>query len=93
MSPKKDRVFCISGNNKGLVCPFKSIICQEGYCSECQLYFDWQKSGEMVVMCAWCGKVLRRETVFGKSVVSHGICSECRQKHFPKTLSRKERVQ
>jgi len=37
------RVFRISGNNKGLMCPFKLILCQEGYCSQCQIYIDWQK--------------------------------------------------
>jgi hypothetical protein len=28
-------------NNKGLPCPFKPIICQEGFCKECQIYLDW----------------------------------------------------
>jgi len=37
------RVFRISGNNKGLMCPFKPILCQEGYCTECQIYLDWLK--------------------------------------------------
>ena len=32
-----------SGNNKGLPCPFKPTLCQEGYCNECQIYPDWQK--------------------------------------------------
>ena len=37
------RIFRISGNNKGLVCPFKGVVCQEGYCTECQMYLDWLK--------------------------------------------------
>jgi len=38
---KQERVFRISGNNKGLMCPFKPILCQEGYCNECQIHLDW----------------------------------------------------
>jgi len=41
--PREERIFSISGNNKGLLCPFKLIICLEGYCHQCQIYFDWQK--------------------------------------------------
>jgi len=41
--PKEERIFSISGNNKGLLCPFKLILCLEGYCHQCQIYFDWQK--------------------------------------------------
>jgi len=33
----------MSGNNKGLLCPFKPITCQEGRCRECQIYLDWRK--------------------------------------------------
>ena len=29
-------------NNKGKDCPYKSITCQEGYCSECQIYLNYQ---------------------------------------------------
>jgi len=42
---EQERVFGISRNNKGLLCPFKRTLCQEGYCSECQIYLDWQKQG------------------------------------------------
>jgi len=41
--PKQKRIFNISANNKGLPCPFKPILCQEGYCHGCQIYLDWQK--------------------------------------------------
>lgn len=37
------RTFSLSGNNKGLWCPFKPALCQEGYCRECRVYLDWQK--------------------------------------------------
>jgi len=42
---KVEPTFSISGNKKGLSCPLKSGICQEGYCEECQIYLDWQKAG------------------------------------------------
>lgn len=32
--PKEKRIFRISSNNKGLLCPFKPSLCQEGYCAE-----------------------------------------------------------
>lgn len=82
---KEERIFSISGNNKGLWCPFKPLICQqEGNCHRCQIYLDWQKLGEMVVICAWCGRVIRRKPGLGEPVVSHGICLQCTQKYFPK---------
>jgi len=28
---------------KGLWCPFKPVLCQEGYCEECQIYITWQE--------------------------------------------------
>ncbi len=30
------------GNNKGLVCPFRGVTCQEGFCTHCQLYLEWE---------------------------------------------------
>ncbi len=42
----RERIFGISINNKGLPCPFKSIICQEGYCYLCQIYLDWHRKGK-----------------------------------------------
>ncbi len=32
------RMFSTLGNNKGLVCPFGQLICQEGICVECEIY-------------------------------------------------------
>ncbi|GAI77461.1 unnamed protein product [marine sediment metagenome] len=72
------RVFELSGNNKGLMCPFKpTTLCQEGYCSECQIYLDWQKLKEKVVICGSCGKVMYRISDFGRSVLFLGLCDEC----------------
>ena len=34
-------------NNRGLWCPFKPVVCQEGYCARCQIYLDWQKSSQV----------------------------------------------
>jgi hypothetical protein len=82
---KEERIFSISGNNKGLWCPFKPLICQqEGNCHRCQIYLDWQKLGEMVVICAWCGQVISRKPGLVEPVVSHGICLKCQQEYFPK---------
>ena len=81
---KQERIFGISRDNKGLMCPFQPIVCQEGYCKACQIYLDWQKRGEIVVICAWCGQELdRKPNPSGQSGVSHGICPECGQKYFP----------
>lgn len=74
------RIFTISGNNKGLACPFKLILCQEGYCWECQIYLDWQERGEIVVICAWCGKVMGKKPGLGQTGISHGMCDECLQR-------------
>lgn len=41
---EQDRIF---SNNKGSWCPFKPIVCQEGYCARCQTYVDWQKSSQV----------------------------------------------
>ena len=79
----EERIFRIIGNNKGLWCPFKSIFCQEGYCDQCQIYLDWQKLGEYILICAWCGKVIsRKPNPSGEPIISHGTCPECYAKQF-----------
>ncbi len=83
MRPKQEGLFRVSGNNWGLVCPFSEIVCQRGYCHLCETYLDWEKSGEIVTICAWCSKVISRKP--RRAVVSHGICLECKQKYFPET--------
>ena len=43
----------------------------------------------MIVKCGWCGKELRRETVWVNDpnepdpMISHGICPECAAAQFP----------
>jgi len=91
MHPQQQGIFRVSGNNWGLVCPFEPIVCRRGYCDLCEIYHDWQKLGEIVVICAWCSKVMDRKPSLGRPVVSHGICPECQEKYFPKTLSRRAR--
>lgn len=71
------RIFNIADNNKGLRCPFKPILCQEGYCEGCQIYLDWQKLGELLRICSWCGKVMGKKDGHGQSGITHGMCPEC----------------
>ncbi len=40
---KEERMVTTSANNKGLLCPFKLVLCQEGCCHQCRIYLDWQK--------------------------------------------------
>lgn len=78
----KERVFSISGNNRGFPCPFTPSVCQNGYCEECQIYLDWQELGEMLVICALCGKEMAKQSGLGQSGVSRGMCPECWEKDF-----------
>lgn len=37
-------------NHKGTWCKYKpTVFCQEGYCTECQIYLDWRKADELRV--------------------------------------------
>ena len=83
----EERVFSLSGDNKGFRCPFKPGICQNGYCEECQIYFDWQELGEMLVICALCGKEIAKQSGLGQSGVSRGICPECWERYFAKKVA------
>ncbi len=76
----KERIFTIAGDNKGLPCPFKQITCPGSVCETCLIYLDWQKGGEMMVICAWCGKKMGSKPGLGQTGVSHGLCPECQQK-------------
>jgi len=78
---KQERIFRISGNNKGLTCPFKGILCQdESSCPVCPIYLDWLRLREKVVICGSCGKVMYRISDFGRSVLFLGLCDECAKK-------------
>jgi len=77
----KTRVFSISEENKGLSCPFKSTICQNGYCEECQIYSDWRELGEELIICALCVKATSIKPSQNQPV-SYAICPECWQKFF-----------
>ncbi len=37
----------------------------------------------MKVICAWCGKDMGEKDGKGVEGVSHGICEDCVNKHFP----------
>ena len=54
-----------------------------------QRFYDEELSaGEITYVCAWCGEVIEYKRGQGQSIVSHGICRECMQEYFPKTLTR-----
>jgi len=36
------QTFSLSGDNTGLMCPFKLVSCDEGYCQKCQKFHDWR---------------------------------------------------
>ena len=38
-----ERVFDVTKNNKGLLCPFKLSRCQEGWCQSCGIYLNKPK--------------------------------------------------
>jgi len=85
---KQEGLFRVAGNNWGLSCPFEPIDCRRGYCDFCEIYHEWQKLGEIIVVCTWCSKVIDRKLSLGRPVVSHETCPECQQKYFPKVLVR-----
>jgi len=74
---KQEGLFRVAGNNWGLSCPFEPIVCRRGYCDFCEIYDDWQKLGEKVVICGSCGKVMYRISDFGRPVLFIGLCDEC----------------
>jgi len=86
-SLKLERVFSIAGDNKGLLCPFKPGLCQSGHCEDCQIYLDWQELGEILVICALCGKEIAKQSGLGQSGVSRGICPECWERYFAKKVA------
>jgi len=36
------RTFSLSGDNKGLMCPFNRVVCEAGYCGKCETYLHWR---------------------------------------------------
>lgn len=44
----RKQLFILSAvNHKGGNCPYKSITCQEGWCSDCFIYQDWKNEQEI----------------------------------------------
>ena len=85
--PMQERLFRESENNRGLACPFKPIICEVGYCHQCEIYLAWQKLGELVYICAWCNELMGGKPDIGQPMVSHGICEKCLAKYIsPRVL-------
>ena len=42
-------------NHKGTECQYKPILCQEGYCSDCQIYKDFQGHQRTMGRKLWVG--------------------------------------
>lgn len=62
-------------NHKGQDCPNKPITCQEGVCSDCQIYLD----RDSLLVCRHCGLVginVRMKSVYvgGQGYVSIPFC-------------------
>jgi phage FluMu protein Com len=41
--------------------------------------------GFYIKLCAWCNKLLSLEPIEGASIISHGICPDCRAKNSQST--------
>ena len=44
---------------------------------------EQEKSQKGRVICAWCKKELGEKEGLKEGEVSHGMCQDCREKHFP----------
>jgi len=40
----------------------------------------------MIVVCAWCSRLIGEKPPLAQRVITHGICEECRQKMEEKWL-------
>ncbi len=38
-----ERAYSTLENNKGMMCPYRQIRCQEGFCPVCQVYLEWKR--------------------------------------------------
>jgi len=36
----------------------------------------------MIIMCAWCRKIIRTDKPYNDLRISHGICDKCHKKYF-----------
>ena len=51
-------------NHEGKLCPYRSLVCQEGFCGECQIYQEAIKmANRKLGLCPVCGT--DRATVLG----------------------------
>lgn len=46
---------------------------------------EQEKPAKGKVVCAWCKKEMGEKEGLKEGEVSHGICENCREKHFPKS--------
>ena len=42
---RQERILSMSSSNKGVLCPYQPVLCQEGYCHGCQVYLNWRTRG------------------------------------------------
>lgn len=73
-------------NHKGTDCIVKPIICQEGYCSECQILLDWRKqerTGKEWASPRWLGgsklSILRRQIRTKRDAAFAEVCCGSRE--------------
>lgn len=52
---EREKGFSICSSNKGQFCPLHPVFCQEGYCTKCEVYLEWQKRHSSII-----SKELRR---------------------------------
>ena len=57
-----------SESMKGKLCPFKPILCQEGWCNDCQIYLDYK--GHQRTMG-------RDSVVVGRKDFDDEVCLRC----------------
>ncbi len=71
-------------SNKGQACPYKFLLCQEGYCSGCQIYLDFtehESKGDKILLCPICGRRLKRMFICAEVVQTW--CEPCKQEIIP----------
>ncbi len=67
---------------KGQACPYKFLLCQEGFCNDCQIYLDFKEHKvEKAVICPICGRRLKR--MFRGTESIQTFCEYCEQEIIP----------
>ena len=48
MNKSSDKVLNSLTNHFGTSCPYKLLLCQEGFCTNCQIFLDYRNSDAKV---------------------------------------------